>query len=211
MGSLRESYQSDGLEAADVAADPMSQFEAWFNEVLEAKYWEPNAMVVSSIDDDGFPASRNVLLKAFDESGFIFYTNYTSDKGRQLLARPQTSLTFSWIELRRQVRIVGLAERLTDDESDAYFASRPRGSQLGAWASPQSTVIPDRQALDDQEAAMIERFDGGPVPRPPHWGGFLVRPHAVEFWQGRPNRLHDRLRYRHADDTGEWQIERLAP
>lgn len=210
LSSLRESYQTDGLEVADVSSDPMQQFEAWFTEVLEAKYWEPNAMVVSSIDDQGFPASRNVLLKSFDERGFVFYTNYTSDKGRQLLERPEAALTFSWIELRRQVRITGTAARLTDQESDAYFASRPRGSQIGAWASPQSSVISDRETLDSQEAEMIARFADGPVPRPPHWGGIRITPLLVEFWQGRPNRLHDRLRYR-PDSNGDWLIERLAP
>lgn len=193
-----------------MAPDPIQQFEQWFSEVLAAQYWEPNAMVVSSIDDNGFPASRNVLLKAVDERGFIFYTNYTSDKGRQLLARPQAALTFSWIELRRQVRIVGRAEKLPEAESDVYFASRPRGSQIGSWASPQSSVIPDRALLDQSEADQIARFEGAEVPRPPHWGGFLVRPHEIEFWQGRPNRLHDRLRYR-SDPTGAWTLDRLAP
>jgi len=192
-----------------MADDPIAEFGAWFNGALDANYWEPNAMVVSTIDDEGFPASRNVLLKAFDARGFVFYTNYQSAKGQHLIARPGVSLTFSWIELRRQVRIEGVAQKLSAAESDAYFASRPRGSQLGAWASAQSTPVADRAALDDQWGKAERRFADGEVPRPPHWGGFLVRPDGFEFWQGRLNRLHDRFRY--AVDGDAWTRQRLAP
>jgi len=193
-----------------MAAEPIEQFEQWFTSALSAGYPEPNAMVVATVDANGYPQSRNVLLKAFDERGFVFYTNYNSDKGREMIARPQVGLTFSWIELHRQIRIVGLAEKLSDDESDAYFATRPRGSQVGAWTSPQSSVIADRAALESLEAQMVARFMGDPVPRPDHWGGFLIRHATVEFWQGRPNRLHDRIRYtRTANST--WTKTRLAP
>lgn len=211
LGHLREDYQSAGIDIAGVAADPTAQFERWFSEVQDAGLWEPNAMVVSTINDEGFPASRNVLLKAFDQNGFVFYTNYDSDKGQQLTNNPKTSLTFSWHELRRQVRITGTAAKLSAQESDAYFASRPRGSQLGAWASPQSAVITDRSELDDRWAELESKFDDSVVPRPPHWGGFRVVPIAVEFWQGRPNRMHDRLRYSEITTGDGWTIDRLAP
>lgn len=209
LGHLREDYQTAGIDMGDVDPNPITQFEIWFKEVQEAGIWEPNAMVVSSITPDGYPASRNVLLKAVDQRGFIFYSNYQSDKGRQLLARPETALTFSWIELRRQVRVTGRAERMSDAESDEYFASRPRGSQLGAWASPQSEVVANRAELDQRWQELETRFADSEVTRPPHWGGFLIQPSAIEFWQGRPNRMHDRLRYRQTDST--WHIERLAP
>lgn len=211
LGELREQYQGEGIDGTDLADDPIVQFQRWFDEVRSAGYWEPNAMVVSTIDDAGRPTARNVLLKAFDPRGFVFYTNYQSAKGQHLIARPGVALTFSWIELRRQVRIEGLAQKLSAAESDAYFASRPRGSQLGAWASAQSTPVADRAALDDQWAKAERRFADGEVPRPPHWGGFLVRPDAFEFWQGRQNRLHDRFRYTAAVDGEGWTRQRLAP
>lgn len=209
LGHLREDYQTAGIDIEDVNADPIEQFEKWFDEVQGAGIWEPNAMVVSSVTSEGFPASRNVLLKAVDRRGFVFYTNYESEKGRQLVANGKSALTFSWIELRRQVRVTGVAEQLSPNESDHYFASRPRGSQLGAWASPQSQVVADRAELDDHWKQLEARFEGADVPRPPHWGGFLVRPSVIEFWQGRPNRMHDRLRYTSHHDG--WKIERLAP
>lgn len=209
LSELREQYQGDGIDAGDLASNPIVQFQQWFDDVRAANYWEPNAMVVSTIDDEGRPTARNVLLKAFDPRGFVFYTNYQSAKGQHLIARPAVSLTFSWIELRRQVRIDGAAEKLSAAESDAYFGSRPRGSQLGAWASAQSTPVADRAALDGQWRKAEARFAASEVPRPPHWGGFLVRPRVIEFWQGRQNRLHDRFRY---SSTGEtWNVDRLAP
>lgn len=209
LGHLREDYQTIGIDIDDVSSDPIEQFEKWFGEVQEAGIWEPNAMVLSSLTPEGFPASRNVLLKAVDGRGFVFYTNYESEKGTQLIANAKSALTFSWIELRRQVRVTGRAELLAPDESDRYFASRPRGSQLGAWASPQSQVVADRAELDDHWRKLEARFEGQEVPRPSHWGGFLVRPSVIEFWQGRPNRMHDRLRY--TATNSDWQIDRLAP
>lgn len=209
LSELREEYQTAGLDIDAIDADPIAAFEEWFVEVQKAGLWEPNAMVVATVDAAGMPHARNVLLKAVDERGFVFYTNYESDKGRQLLAHPQVALTFSWIELRRQVRINGLAEQLPADESDAYFASRPRGSQLGAWASPQSRTIAHRGELDDRWAELDANFGDDDIERPAWWGGFRVRPSRIEFWQGRPNRLHDRLRFER--DGEAWSLHRLAP
>ena len=197
------------LDPAEVAPDPIEQFRTWFAAARAADIFEPEAMTVSTVADDGRPASRYVLLRGLDHRGFAFYTNYESAKGRQLAARPYAALTFGWLAIHRTVRIEGPAERLPAAESDAYFASRPRGAQLGAWASPQSTVIADRDQLDRALAAAEQRYAGGPVPRPEHWGGFLVCPERVEFWEGRPNRLHDRVRYERDGDA--WRIERLAP
>jgi len=166
-------------------------------------------MTVSTVDADGRPSSRFVLLRGLDERGFAFFTNYTSAKGRALEANPYAALTFGWLTIHRSVRVEGPVERLPEHESDTYFASRPRGAQLGAWASPQSTVLAGRDELDRALAEAEERFAGGAVPRPPHWGGFLVRPERVELWEGRPNRLHDRVRY--TRDGDGWRIERLAP
>lgn len=209
LSDLREDYQTSGLAEADVAGDPIEQFERWFAEVQEAGLWEPNAMIVATVDGDGAPHARNVLLKQVDARGFVFYTNFTSGKGEQLIANPNVALTFSWIELRRQVRVMGTAAKLTDEESDDYFASRPRGSQLGAWASPQSQIVADRTELDSRWASLEAEYADRPIPRPPHWGGFRVLPHSVEFWQGRPNRLHDRLRFQR--DGSTWKLDRLAP
>jgi pyridoxamine 5'-phosphate oxidase len=189
--------------------DPIEQFREWFAAARQAGIFEPEAMTVSTVDADGRPASRFVLMRGLDDRGFSFFTNYESAKGRQLTTHPYAALTFGWLAIHRSVRVEGSAERLPADESDAYFASRPRGAQLGAWASPQSTVITGRDDLDRALAAAEERFAGGDVPRPEHWGGFLVRPERVEFWAGRPNRLHDRMRY--TRDGDGWRIERLAP
>jgi pyridoxamine 5'-phosphate oxidase len=197
------------LDPAEVASDPIEQFRGWLAGAREAGIYEPEAMTVATVDADGHPSSRFVLLRGLDERGFAFFTNYESTKGRQLDARPYAALTFGWLALHRSVRVEGPAERLPAAESDAYFASRPRGAQLGAWASPQSTVIGGRDQLDEALAAAERRYADGIVPRPEHWGGFLVRPDRVEFWEGRPNRLHDRVRYER-EGTG-WRIERLAP
>jgi pyridoxamine 5'-phosphate oxidase len=197
------------LDPDEVDADPIEQFRGWLAAARNAGIYEPEAMTVSTVDADGRPSSRFVLLRGLDHRGFCFYTNYESAKARQLAARPYAALTFGWLAIHRSVRIEGPAERMPDPESDAYFASRPRGAQLGAWASPQSSVIDSRERLDAALAAAEERYAGGAVPRPEHWGGFLVRPERVEFWEGRPNRLHDRVRYER--DGEVWRIERLAP
>ncbi len=209
LGDLREQYQSEGLDLPDADPDPIAQFRSWFADVEASGLWEPNAMVVSTVDETGWPAARIVLLKALDDRGFVFYTNYGSDKGRELAAVPRTSLTFFWTELRRQVRVRGVARQLGDAENDAYFAGRPRGSQLGAWASPQSQVVEGRHVLEARFAELDARYRDAEIPRPPHWGGIAVEPQRIEFWQGRENRLHDRLRYERS--AGSWSIVRLAP
>ena len=209
LSRLREAYEMAGLEEANLADDPVAQFQQWFAEVEAAGYWEPNAMVLSTVAADGSPSARNVLLKRVDERGFVLFTNYTSDKASEMEATHRAALTFSWTELRRQVRVVGDAQRLTDEESDRYWTTRPRGSQLGAWSSDQSAVVPDRATLERSFAEQQERWAGREVERPDHWGGYRVRPDTVEFWQGRPDRLHDRLRYRREQDG--WVVERRAP
>jgi pyridoxamine 5'-phosphate oxidase len=205
----RREYEGQDLDPAVVAPDPIAQVRAWLHAAREAGIFEPEAMTVSTVGDDGRPTSRYVLLRGLDERGFSFFTNYDSAKGQALAQRPYAALTFGWLALHRAVRVEGDVERLPAEESDAYFASRPRGAQLSAWASPQSTVIAGRDELDRAMAEAEERFAGAAVPRPPHWGGFLVRPERVELWQGRLNRLHDRLRYVREGDG--WRIERLAP
>ncbi|MFI6940513.1 pyridoxamine 5'-phosphate oxidase [Streptomyces sp. NPDC050418] len=208
--AMREQYRTTPLLEGDLAADPMSQFGRWFAEAASAGLDEPNAMVVSTADTDGRPSARTVLLKAYGVRGFVFYTNYTSRKARELGANPAVSLLFPWHRMARQVNVTGRAERVTREETEAYFASRPHGSQLGAWASAQSSVIGSRAELERGYEELAARYPAGePVPVPPHWGGFLVVPEAVEFWQGRENRLHDRLRYV-AEGDG-WRVERLAP
>lgn len=209
LSRLREAYEMAGLEEADLADDPVAQFQQWFAEVEAAGYWEPNAMVLSTVAADGSPSARNVLLKQVDEQGFVLFTNYTSDKASEMEATHRAALTFSWTELRRQVRVVGDAQRLTDEESDRYWTTRPRGSQLGAWSSDQSAVVADRATLERAFAEQQERWASREVERPDHWGGYRVRPDTVEFWQGRPDRLHDRLRYRRGQDG--WVVERRAP
>ena len=207
----RIQYETAGLNFDDLDESPIQQWHAWYIEAVEAELPEPNAMAVGSIDTDGMPDSRIVLVRGFDDDGLTFFGNYNSAKGQQLDANPVASAVFPWIGLHRQVRVRGTVEMLPRHESDAYFASRPRDSQLGAWASPQSEVISGREVLDAHHAEYSEKFAGAEVPRPPHWGGWLLIPDVFEFWQGRPNRLHDRFRYRRDDVTQEWVIERLAP
>ena len=207
----RIQYETAGLNFDDLDESPVQQWHAWYVEAAEAELPEPNAMAVSTIDAEGMPDSRIVLVRGLDDDGLTFFGNYNSAKGQQLDANPVASAVFPWIGLHRQVRVRGTVEMLPRHESDAYFASRPRDSQLGAWASPQSEVINGRDILNERHAEFAEKFAGVEVLRPPHWGGWLLVPEVFEFWQGRPNRLHDRFRYRRDDVTQDWVIERLAP
>ena len=212
LDELRRALQERGLRRADLADDPFVQFQRWFDEAREAGVHEPEAMVVSSVGPDELPSSRYVLLKGLDH-GFVFFTNRESRKGRELDARPRAAICFPWHVLSRQVRVAGVVEWVSDDESDAYFASRPRGSQIGAWASAQSDVLVDRAELEGRTAETEARYAGGEIPRPPHWGGYRVVPSEVEVWQGRPDRLHDRFRYTRpaSEPDAPWTIARLAP
>ncbi|ALV51278.1 MULTISPECIES: pyridoxamine 5'-phosphate oxidase [Actinomycetes] len=212
LASMRKQYRTEGLSETDLAATPVEQFARWFAQAArEGGLFEPNAMIVSTADAAGRPSSRTVLLKHFDASGFVFYTNYESRKGRDLAENPHVSLLFPWHPVARQVIVTGTARRTGRDETAAYFRTRPHGSQLGAWASGQSTVIASREELDSAYAGLAARYpEQERVPVPPHWGGFRVVPETVEFWQGRENRLHDRLRYV-AVPGGGWRVERLAP
>ncbi len=210
IAGIRKDYRMAALDEKDMDADPFRQFEKWFNAVLHSEVEEPNAMVLATADKAGKPSARVVLLKGFDETGFYFYTNYESKKGRQLAEDPYAALVFFWKELERQVRIEGKVVKAALDQSDAYFSSRPEGSRIGAWASPQSRVIPGREILDENVEKMKQQFSTGPITRPPYWGGYILRPSLVEFWQGRSNRLHDRLQYTLLHN-GQWKIERLAP
>ena len=207
----RIQYETAGLNFDDLDESPIQQWHAWYIEPVEAELAEPNAMAVSTIDAEGMPDSRIVLVRGLDDDGLTFFGNYNSAKGQQIDANPVASAVFPWIGLHRQVRVRGSIEMLPRHESDAYFASRPRDSQLGAWASPQSEVIEGRDILNQRHAEFAEKFAGVEVLRPPHWGGWLLVPEVFEFWQGRPNRLHDRFRYRRDDATQDWAIERLAP
>ena len=207
--SLRKEYTRAGLNRADVHSDPVVQFNAWFEETLAAGLHEPNAMIVATATANGRPSARTVLLKGYDERGFVFYTNYEGRKAGELDANPACALLFYWGELERQVRIEGCASRISNEESDAYFASRPRGSRLGAWASEQSRPVEDRTVLEERVRDLEAEYEGRGVPRPPFWGGYRVEPDTIEFWQGRENRLHDRLVYSRVGD--DWRIDRLQP
>lgn len=209
-GDLRVDYQLDELLEEQASTDPFKQFKQWFEDAKASDSPEPNAMIVATVQPNGRPAARVVLLKEVTAEGFVFYTNYDSRKGKELDANPVAALVFNWLELQRQVRIEGKVERVAPEKSAAYYRSRPKGSQLGAWASPQSQVIPNREVLEQNKAALEEKFaHQDELPRPEHWGGFIVKPDLIEFWQGRSSRLHDRLQYRLKD--GVWLRERLAP
>lgn len=209
VADLRREYDRAGLDASALDRDPVQQFCAWLAEAVEAGVDEPNAMTLSTADADGAPSARTVLLKGVDGDGFTFFTNYGSQKARELDANPRAALVFVWHALERQVTVAGAVARVPAEESDAYFHSRPLGSRLGAWASRQSTVIPDRAVLDRARAEAEALVVDGTVPRPEFWGGYRLTPHRIELWQGRPNRLHDRLRYRREADG--WALERLSP
>lgn len=206
---MRQEYASARLEESGANPDPLIQFAAWFDQALEAGLPEPNAMTLATASPDGRPNARVVLLKELDGKGFLFYTNYLSQKGRELAVNPHATMVFLWLELHRQVRIAGWTEKLSEAESDAYFHSRPRESQLGAIASPQSEVVPGREFLEARFAELEKKYGGKPLGRPAHWGGYRLVPESVEFWQGRPGRLHDRLLY--SGKPGSWKIQRLAP
>ena len=210
---MRQTYLTSGLLEEDLADDPMTQFDAWFCAAVQAGVGEPNAMVLATATPAGVPSARVVLLKAYDEGGFVFYTNYDSRKAAELAGNPRAALLFPWHDLERQVRVEGVVGRTSAAESELYFSSRPRGSQLGAWASPQSAVLSSRAELAERLAEVTDRFgvheDAEPVPLPDFWGGYRLRPDVVEFWQGRSDRLHDRLRYRHRPSG--WRRDRLAP
>jgi pyridoxamine 5'-phosphate oxidase len=211
LGNYRKSYEKSELTEASVKENPMEQFQKWFFETEASDgVDEPNAMTVSTVGLDGFPKSRVVLMKKFTFEGFIFYTNYQSEKGRAIEANPSVCLSFFWPNMERQVIVKGNAEKIAENLSDGYFESRPHGSQLGAVVSDQSTVVPSREYLEDRLKGLEQKYDGKEVPRPEYWGGYLVRPISIEFWQGRPNRLHDRIRYSLQEDF-DWKIERLAP
>ena len=207
--SLRNEYTRTGLDRADVDPDPIVQFHDWFENAVEADLHEPNAMILATATTGGKPSARTVLLKGYDERGFVFYTNYEGRKAKEIEANPACALLFYWGELERQVRIEGRATRLSGEESDAYFASRPPGSRLGAWASEQSHPVEDRSILEERVRALQAEYEGREIPRPPFWGGYRIEPETIEFWQGRENRLHDRIVY-HRSGRG-WKIVRLQP
>ena len=209
IADLRRNYTRYGLHESQAPDEPFSLFATWFEQAVEIETTEANAMMLATVDDAGQPHLRTLLLKGVDEQGFVFFSNYQSAKGEQLRTHPRAAMTFWWHDLERQVRIEGVIERISDEESDAYYHSRPLGSRLGAWASPQSQVIEGREVLERNLAELEVKYAEQSPPRPPHWGGYRLRPELVEFWQGRPSRLHDRLRYRLEDSV--WRRERLAP
>lgn len=209
LADIRNDYTLKSLEISDVSIDPIRQFKLWMEEAIDAEALEVNAMCLSTLGLDGFPNGRIVLLKELDH-GFVFFTNYESEKGIELQANPKASLTFLWAEIERQVRIIGEVSKISEQESDAYFFSRPYGSQIGAWASPQSKVISGREVIEENQHALEEKFTPSTMVRPPHWGGYRLIPHRMEFWQGRPSRLHDRISYT-KESSGDWKIVRLAP
>ena len=209
IADIRKEYSLKTLNEADVFADPMQQFEKWWQEAIESKIEEVNAMTLATSTAEGKPSARIVLLKGIDRNGFIFFTNYHSHKGNQIEENPFVSLVFFWKELERQIRVEGSVSKVTAEESDAYFVSRPEGSRIGAWASPQSRVIASREVIEENVIELGKSFANKEIDRPPHWGGYIVMPNLLEFWQGRNSRLHDRIQYTYKDAA--WKIERLAP
>jgi pyridoxamine 5'-phosphate oxidase len=210
IAEIRKEYSHKTLAETEIESDPIKQFNIWWQDALEAKITEVNAMTLATASSDGMPSARTVLLKGFSERGFVFFTNYNSFKGQQLTENPKACLVFFWKELERQVRITGIVQKTSSEENDAYFQSRPKASQVAAIVSPQSQVIENRQWLDDHYENLIKQLQETSVERPRHWGGYIVRPVIIEFWQGRPGRLHDRIQYTILED-GSWKIERLAP
>jgi pyridoxamine 5'-phosphate oxidase len=211
FAQARVSYERGSLDVDAVAVDPFEQFGRWFGRALAVDLLEPYAMTIATVDSTGQPSARIVLMRGWDVDGFVFFTNYESQKGHELAHTPQAALLFFWAPLEQQIRIEGRVERLAPAESDAYFAQRPRGHRLSAWASPQSTVVPDRAYLEDQMRRYERQFAGNDVPRPDYWGGYRICPNRFEFWQGRRNRVHDRIAYCRAVPSAPWIIERLAP
>lgn len=209
IADIRKDYSMQSLSENDVDQNALVQFEKWWNQALESKIDEVNAMTLATADKSGIPSARIVLLKGFDKNGFVFFSNYQSNKANEMEENPNVSLVFFWKELERQIRIQGLVEKTEISVSDDYFNSRPDISKIGAWASPQSKVVASREILETNFQDFENQFKGANIPRPPHWGGYLVRPSMIEFWQGRPGRLHDRIRYRLLND--KWSYERLAP
>lgn len=209
IADIRKDYRLKTLNEADVSSDAISQFTVWWNEAMLSDIEEPNAMTLATATNNGIPSARIVLLKGYDEKGFIFFTNYNSHKGNQLMENPHAALVIFWKELERQIRIEGAVEKVSEEESDAYFSSRPAESRIGAWASPQSAIIENRKLLEENVQMYQQKF-GEQIPRPAHWGGFRVVPVKIEFWQGRSNRLHDRIQYT-KNENGWWTIQRLAP
>lgn len=210
IADIRRDYSHKSLSEKDVDVNAIRQFEKWWNEAVNSKIDEVNAMTLATASLDALPSARIVLLKEFNEKGFIFFTNYESYKAQQLAENPKACLVFFWKELERQVRITGLIEKVSGKQSDEYFQSRPESSRLGAWASPQSRTIESRNWLDEKFNELVNKMEGSKITRPPHWGGYIVKPVVIEFWQGRPSRLHDRIQYT-LEENGEWKIERLAP
>ncbi len=211
LSHYRKTYEKKELLQSNVDANPLQQFRIWFYEAVEhGGADEPNAMAVASLGEDGFPKNRMVLLKKYNEEGFVFYTNYDSEKGKSIIAHPKVCLSFFWPTLERQVIIKGIAEKTSEIDSENYFQSRPKGSQLGAVVSDQSSVVASREMLENKLKELEKQYENTEIPRPKNWGGFLVKPQSIEFWQGRPNRLHDRIRYTLQEDF-DWKIERLAP
>ena len=210
IADIRRDYILESLTEADVAANAFDQFSNWWNEAIKSNIDEVNAMTLATATPEGIPSARIVLLKGYDKNGFVFFTNYESHKGQQLAANPHASLLFFWKELERQVRIDGIVTKVSKEESELYYQSRPTGSRIGAWASPQSQVIEDRKVIENNFLEFEKKFGTHHIPRPEHWGGYVLAPTTIEFWQGRSSRLHDRLRYQ-LQSNSEWMIERLAP